>query len=273
FDPDEASRLIEKERPTVVMGVPALWQMFLASPVFAQADLSSVRVFYNGGDRCPLEVVRAFRERGLPFGGGYGLTETSPTAFMLEPEDFAAGTSKLGFIGKPAFFNEARFVNSDGNDVPPGEVGEIWLRGGNIFGGYLNRPDANAQVITDGWFHTGDLATRDENGLTFIVGRSKEMFKSGGLNVYPAEVEAVLALHPAIKEVCVIGVPDPKWNEVGHAIVALKPGVAASAKEIIAFCDGQLARYKIPQRVVFMDALPRNTLGKVNRGELKEKYS
>ena len=147
------------------------------------------------------------------------------------------------------------------------------MRGGNIFGGYLNRPDANAETITNGWFHTGDLATHDENGLTFVVGRSKEMFKSGGLNVYPAEVEAVLALHPAIKEVCIIGVPDPKWSEVGRAIVALKPGASATPDELLAFCGGQLAKYKIPQRVVFVDALPRNTLGKVNRGELKEKYS
>ena len=273
FDPDEAWRLIEKEKVTVMMGVPAIWQMFIASPLFGKTDASSVRYFYNGGDRCPLSIVQAFREKGLSFGGGYGLTETSPTAFMLEPEDFIAGTAQLGFIGKPAFFNEARFVNSDGNDVPPGEVGEIWLRGGNIFGGYLNRPDANAEVITNGWFHTGDLATRDENGLTYIVGRSKEMFKSGGLNVYPAEVEAVLATHPAIKDVCVIGVPYPKWNEVGRAIVALKPGSSATPEELLAFCDGKLARYKIPQRVVFVDALPRNTLGKVNRGELKEKYS
>jgi fatty-acyl-CoA synthase len=271
FDPDEAWRLIEKERVTVVMGVPAIWQMLLASPLFGKVDASSVRYFYNGGDRCPLEVVRAFRERGLPFGGGYGLTETSPTAFMLEPEDFERGTAQLGFIGKPAFFNDARYV-SEGKDVPPGEVGEIWLRGGNVFGGYLNRPDANAEVITDGWFHTGDLALHDEEGFTFVVGRSKEMFKSGGLNVYPAEIEAVMGKHPAIREVCVIGIPDPKWNEVGKAIVALKPGTTATPEELIAFCEGQLARYKMPKSAVFVDALPRNTLGKVNRGELKQKY-
>ncbi len=273
FEPEETIKLIEKEKPTVVMGVPAIWQMIIASPSFKTADLSSVKYFYNGGDRCPLEVVQAFRDRGCTFGGGYGLTETSPTAFMLEPEDFIKGTENLGFIGKPAFFNEARYVNSDGKDVPAGEVGEIWLRGGNVFNGYLNRPDANAEVITDGWFHTGDLAMHDEDGFTFVVGRSKEMFKSGGLNVYPAEIEAVLSKHPAIREVCVIGVPDPKWNEVGKAIVALKPGMTVTPEELIAFCDGQLARYKTPRSVVFVDALPRNTLGKINRGELKQKYS
>lgn len=272
FDPDEAWRMIEQERVTVVMGVPAIWQMLMASPLFGKVDASSVRYFYNGGDRCPLEIVRAFRERGLPFGGGYGLTETAPTAFMLEPEDFIRGTQTLGFIGKPAFFTEARYVSPEGKDVPAGEVGEIWLRGGNVFNGYLNRPDANAEVFTEGWFHTGDLALHDEEGFTFIVGRSKEMFKSGGLNVYPAEIEAVLSQHPAVREVCVIGVPDPKWNEVGKAIVALKPGINATPDDLIAFCDGKLARYKVPRSVVFVDVLPRNTLGKINRGELKTKY-
>ncbi len=272
FEPDEAMRLIEKEKATVVMGVPALGQMMLASPLFDKVDKSSVRFFYNGGDRCPLEVVRAFRERGLPFGGGYGLTETSPTAFMLEPEDFVKGTQQLGFIGKAAFFNEARYVSPDGQDVPPGEVGEIWLRGPNVFSGYLNRPEANAEVFVNGWFRTGDLANHDEEGLTFVAGRSKEMFKSGGLNVYPAEIEAVLGQHPAVREVCVIGVPDPKWNEVGRVIVAFKPGMTATTEELLAFCEGKLARYKLPKSVVCVDALPRNTLGKIVRAELKAKY-
>ena len=272
FEPDETLQLIENEKPTVVMGVPAIWQMLIASPRFKTADLSSVRIFYNGGDRCPLEVVGAFRERGLVFGGGYGLTETSPTAFMMEPADFERGTQQLGFIGKPAFFNEARLVSPEGNEVARGDVGEIWLRGGNVFSGYWNRSEATEEVFTDGWFHTGDLAVQDEHGLTYVVGRSKEMYKSGGLNVYPAEVEAVLLQHPAVREACVIGVPDPKWNEVGRAIVALKPGSAASIDELIAWCDGRLARYKTPKSVVFVDALPRNTLGKINRGELKTKY-
>lgn len=273
FDADEALRLVEKERVTVFMGVPAIWQMLIASPLFPTADLSSVRLFYNGGDRCPLQVVEAFRKRGLPFGGGYGLTETSPTAFMMEPEDFEKGTATLGFIGKAAFFNQARLVDSEGHEVSQGEVGEIWLRGPNVFSGYWNRPEATGEVFTNGWFHTGDLARKDEEGLTFVVGRSKEMFKSGGLNVYPAEIEAVLGQHPAVKEVCVIGVPDPKWNEVGRAIAVLCPGANATAEQVLSFCEGKLARYKIPRSVTFIDALPRNTLGKINRGELKSKYS
>ncbi|MGB8646949.1 MAG: long-chain fatty acid--CoA ligase [Anaerolineae bacterium] len=273
FDAEETLRLIEKEKVTVVMGVPAIWQMLIASPLFKTANLSSVRFFYNGGDRCPLEVVRAFRAQGLTFGGGYGLTETSPTAFMMAPEDFEQGTRQLGFIGKTAFFDEACLVNSEGGEVPQGEIGEIWLRGPNVFSGYWNRPEATQEVFTEGWFHTGDLAMADPEGLTFVVGRSKEMFKSGGLNVYPAEIEALIGAHPAVQEVCVIGVPDPKWNEVGRAIVALKPGCQATPEELLAFCEGQLARYKTPRSVVFVAALPRNTLGKINRGELKQKYS
>ncbi|MCL4488764.1 MAG: AMP-binding protein, partial [Chloroflexi bacterium] len=222
--------------------------------------------------RCPLHIVQAFRERGLTFGGGYGLTETSPTAFMMEPEDFERGTQRLGFIGKPAFFDEARLMSPEGKAVPRGEVGEIWLRGPNVFAGYWNRPEATAEVFVDGWFRTGDLASQDEQGLTYVVGRSKEMFKSGGLNVYPAEIEAVLGQHPAVREVCVIGVPDPKWNEVGRAIVAFQPGRTATAEELLAWCDGKLARYKIPKTVVGVDALPRNALGKVVRAELKARY-
>ncbi|MBL8058727.1 MAG: long-chain fatty acid--CoA ligase [Anaerolineales bacterium] len=273
FEPEAALRLIEAERPQIVMGVPAIWQLLLAAPRFQTADLSSVRAFYNGGDRCPLEVVRAFRERGLPFGGGYGLTETAPTAAMTEPEDFVPATAQLGFIGKPAFFTPARVRTPEGDPVPPGEAGELQLRGPNVFAGYWNRPEATAEAFTaDGWFHTGDLVTRTPEGFTFVAGRLKEMFKSGGLNVYPAEIEAVLGAHPAVREVCVIGVPDPKWNEVGRAIVALKPEAAVTGAALLEWCAGQLAGYKLPKSVVFVEALPRNTLGKIMRGELKAQY-
>lgn len=272
FEPNEALRLIEQERATVVMGVPAIWQMLLECPLLDQVDLSSVRAFYNGGDRCPLEVVEAFRRRGLPFGGGYGLTETSPTAFMLEPEDFERGTGRLGFIGKPAFFTDARVMTPEGEEVPHGEVGELWLRGPNVFAGYWNLPEATDEVFVDEWFRTGDLASQDEEGFTYVVGRRKEMFKSGGLNVYPAEVEAVLGQHPAVREVCVIGVPDPRWNEVGRAILALQPGATASGEELLAWCEGRLARYKIPKTVVVVEALPRNTLGKIVRAEVQARY-
>lgn len=272
YEPDQALRLIESEKATIVMGVPAVWQMLQASPLFKTTDLSSVRMFYNGGDRCPLSVVGTFREHGLPFGGGYGLTETSPTAFMMEPEDFDKGTARLGFIGKSAFFNEERLMSPEGKEVPRGEVGEIWLRGPNVFSGYWNRPEATAEVFADGWFRTGDLAVQDEEGLTYVAGRSKEMFKSGGLNVYPAEIEALLSQHPAVREVCVIGVPDPKWNEVGRVIVAFKPGVTATEAELLGYCEGKLARYKIPKSVVSIDALPRNALGKVVRADLKARY-
>lgn len=272
FDPDEALDLIARERVSVVMGVPAVFQLLLASPRFATADLSSVRFFYNGGDRCPLEVVETVRARGVAFGGGYGLTETSPTAFMMEPEDFTPGTSRLGFIGKAAMFTDARLVTPEGAPAAPGEAGEIWLRGPNVFSGYWDRPDANADAFSDGWFRTGDLAVQDEDGLTFVVGRIKEMYKSGGLNVYPAEIEALLIQHPAVREVCVIGVADPQWGEVGRAVVALKPETSLTAEELLAWCDGKLARYKLPRSVAFVEALPRNTLGKINRGDLKSRF-
>jgi fatty-acyl-CoA synthase len=191
---------------------------------------------------------------------------------MMEPEDFEKGTARLGFIGKSAFFNEERLMSPEGKEVARGEVGEIWLRGPNVFSGYWNRPEASAQVFANGWFRTGDLAAQDEEGLTYVVGRSKEMFKSGGLNVYPAEIEALLSQHPAVREVCVIGVPDEKWNEVGRAIVAFKPGMTATTEELLGYCEGKLARYKIPKSVVCVDALPRNALGKVVRADLKARF-
>lgn len=272
FDAESAIELIERERVTIMMGVPAVWGALLASPRFAAADFSSVRFFYNGGDRCPLQVVRAFRARGLPFAGGYGLTETSPTATMMEAEDAERGTQRLGFIGKPAFFTEARVVNSDRQDVPRGEAGELWLRGPNVFGGYWNRPEANVESFVDGWFRTGDLVEQDADGFLYVVGRLKEMFKSGGLNVYPAEIENLLEQHPAVREACVIGVPDAKWNEVGRAVVALKPGAKATEADLVAWCEGKLAHFKMPKSFVFVEALPRNTLGKINRAEVKTAY-
>jgi len=272
FDPEESLRLIEKEKVTVVMGVPAIWQMLIAAPLFKTADLSSCDISTTAATRCPLEVVKVFRERGLTFGGGYGLTETSPTAFMLEPKILSEGRRRLGSSASPRSLTRRALSAPRARTCPPARSRDLVAWRERV-GGYLNRPDANAAGFTEGWFphrRPGDARRRR---CTFVVGRSKEMFKSGGLNVYPAEIEAVMGRHPAIREVCVIGVPDPKWNEVGKAIVALKPGATATPNELIAFCEGQLARYKLPKKLVFVDALPRNTLGKVNRGELKQKFS
>jgi len=272
FEPRTALQLAARERATVIMVVPTVLRFLTEEPAWAEADLSSVRYFINGGDRCPLELVDRVRAKGVAMGGGYGLTESSPIAYLMTPDDFASGTRGLGFIGKPAVLTEARIVDEAGSDCGPGEVGEIWLRGPNIFQGYWNLPRETHESFTEGWFRTGDLARREPDGHTFIVGRKKEMLKSGGENIYPAEVEAVLAQHPAVAEACVIGRPDEVWGEVPRAVVVLHPGAETTAEELRTFAAQHLARFKVPKEWIFADSLPRTSIGKIARGEVKDRY-
>jgi fatty-acyl-CoA synthase len=181
-------------------------------------------------------------------------------------------TKKLGSAGIAPFFTDVKIVDDDGRDVPDGERGEIVVRGPNVMKGYWNRPDATAEVLIDGWFHTGDVGIRDADGYFFIVDRKKDMIISGGENVYPAEVEDALYQHPGIKEVAVIGVHDPRWGETVRAIVVRKDGVSLSEQDVIDFTQDKLARYKQPKSVVFVDLLPRNPAGKVLKFDLREQH-
>jgi fatty-acyl-CoA synthase len=272
FDAAEALRLIEEERVTMFLGVPAIHAMLVESPEFAAARLDSLRVVYNGGDRCPLPVIEAYRSRGLEFGGGYGLTETSPTAYLTELDQLDAAAGREGFVGKPSFGLDVRLVRDDGSEAGPGEVGEVLVRGPGVFLEYWGLPEQTAASFTDGWFHTGDLAVRDESGHTVLVDRKKQMLKSGGENIYPAEIEQALREHPAVAEAVVVGRPHPRWNEVPFAVVALRPGGAADEAELTAFCRERLARFKVPAGFAFVDALPRTSIGKPNRALLAEEY-
>ena len=179
---------------------------------------------------------------------------------------------KAGSAGKPALHVDVRLVDADGRDVPNGAVGEIWLRGPSISPGYWNNPEATAAAFVDGWLHTGDAATRDAEGYLFIVDRWKDMYISGGENVYPAEVENALSRLPGVAEAAVIGVPSARWGETGRAIVVAKPDAALSAEDVLAHCASLLARYKLPQDVVFTDALPRNATGKIHKPTLRERF-
>jgi fatty-acyl-CoA synthase len=272
FDPVEALRLIEEERVTMFLGVPAIHAMLVEAPEFATARLDSLRVVYNGGDRCPLAVIEAYRARGLAFGGGYGLTETSPTAYLTELDQLEAAAGREGFVGKPSFGLDARLVREDGAEAGPGEVGEVLVRGPGVFREYWGLPEQTRASFTDGWFHTGDLAVRDEAGHTVLVDRKKQMLKSGGENIYPAEIEQALREHPAVAEAVVIGRPHARWNEVPFAVVSLRPGAGADAEELRAFCAERLARFKVPTGFAFLDALPRTSIGKPNRALLAERY-
>jgi fatty-acyl-CoA synthase len=270
FDAAEVWRTIAAERCTVVLGVPTIWKMLLEAPEFADADLSSVRWLISGGAPLPQYIIEAYQQRGVVFKQGYGLTEVGVNCFAMTVEE---SVRRAGSIGKPLMFTETRLVGEDGAEVPVGEVGELWLRGQHVCRGYWKNPEATAAALDgDGWFHTGDLARRDEEGFHWIAGRQKDMIISGGVNVYPAEIEGELLLHPAVRDAAVVGVPHPTWGEVGIAFVVAREVSASLVEDLSAFLTDRLARYKVPREFRFVAALPRTAYGKVVKGELRQKY-
>jgi fatty-acyl-CoA synthase len=272
---DDMLTLIERERVTALFCVPTQYQMMMQSPRFTTTDLSSLRFLTSGGAPLPVPIIAAYRQQhGVVFKQGFGMTEFGPGVCSLSPE---YAESKAGSIGKPNYFIEARIVAADGEGgsqpLPPGEVGELVLRGPCACSGYFQNPEATAaSVDAEGWFHTGDLARCDEDGFYYIADRKKDMFISGGENVYPAEIEKVLYTHAAVAMAAVIGVPDEKWGEVGRAFIVLQPGQSASEEDFLAHCRAHLAKYKVPKSVRFLDALPLSAAGKILKRELKEKY-
>lgn len=268
-EPNMILNAIEREHCTIVFAVPTVFQMMMEHASFETTNLSALRFCVTGGSSCPLPVIERYAARGLVFRQGYGLTEVGVNCFSLAPED---ALRKAGSVGRPVFHSRARIIDEQDRDVTPGEVGELVLAGPHVCSGYWQRPDATAEAYRDGWWRTGDLVRCDQEGYYFIVGRKKELFISGGENVYPAEIEGVLATHPEIAEAAVIAQPDAKWGEVGLAVIVLRTPGSLTAQDVIAFCSDKLARYKIPRRVVFADSLPRNAMGKVIKKELRERY-
>ncbi len=271
FDPGEALRLIGDSALGIThfFGVPANYQFMAQHPGFAETDFSRLVMAGIGGAPTPVALLETYHARGVALAQGYGMTETSPAVLVLDPAD---AVHRAGSAGKPVLHGEIRIVREDGSDAPVNEVGEVWVKGAHITPGYWNRPEANRAAFTDGWLHTGDAAYVDGDGFYFIVDRWKDMYISGGENVYPAEVENVLYQLPAVAEAAVIGVADDTWGEVGRAIVVLKPGQDLSASEIMQHCQANLARYKTPRSVVFTDMLPRNATGKVHKPTLRQKF-
>lgn len=254
---------------THLFGVPSVYQFLAQAPDFETADLSRIVVAGVGGAPLPLEIIRRWQQRGISLVQGYGMTETSPGCICL---DASEAERRVGSSGKPLLHGEVKIVDGEGKPVKQGDIGEIWVRGPNITPGYWNRPEANAASFTDGWLHTGDLARQDDEGYIYIVDRAKDMYISGGENVYPAEVEDVLSRHPAIKECAVIGIADERWGETGLAIVALLSPEAATEADLMAHCRQNLAKFKCPARIVFVDALPRNATGKIHKPSLRSAY-
>ncbi len=272
FDPVRVLDLIEREGVTIFAGVPTMFQMLTQAPNWNAADLTSLRFCTSGGAPLPVPLVEKYAaEKGVRFKQGFGMTEFGPGIFALAPED---AIRKAGSIGRPNFFVDARVVDDDNNPLGPNQVGELVLRGPSCGSGYFNNPEASAEVLDDqGWLHTGDLARYDDEWYFYIVGRKKEMFVSGGENVYPAEIEAVLYRHPAVLQCAVVGIPDEKWGEIGMACVVLKPETRATEEDLIAFLREHLARYKVPRKIVFLDELPLSGAGKILKRELRERFA
>jgi fatty-acyl-CoA synthase len=267
FEVDPLLDLIGEGRVTILFGVPAIYQAISLSPRFAEGDLTRVRHWGCGGAPLPETLIRAFLAKGVRVCNGMGMTETGPTVFLMDPEH---AVERIGSVGKPQLLSQVRLVDAQGRDVGAGEQGELLFRGPNITPGYFNNPEATAAAIDrDGWLHSGDVGRRDADGYYFIVDRIKDMYISGGENVYPAEVEAVLTDHVAVLEAAVLGVPDERWGEVGHAVVRLRPGAVCDAETLRAFARTRLATYKVPKHVTIVDDYPRTAAGKVQKHVLR----
>ncbi len=267
FDGREILTAVQQEKVTILFGVPTTFEMLRDDPAFATTDLSSVRFALCGGAPTPVGLIHDWAGRGVVFRQGFGMTEVGPNCFSLPPAD---AVRKAGTVGFPVMHCEARIVDAEGRDVPQGRTGELWLRGPHVCAGYWNDPVATAAACHDGWWATGDLFSVDEEGYYRVVGRKKEMFISGGENVYPAEVEQALLQFPGVRECAVVGVADAKWGEVGRAWVA---PASVDPDALLDFLRTKIGRYKVPKSVVLVDSLPRNALGKVMKHALGELVS
>lgn len=270
FDPTAAVQFVgdPANGVTHLSLVPVMFQMMVDSPAFALADFSGFRRMLCAGGRLTERIITAFGEKGIQFMTQYGGTETGPTVTSLNPA--RQDKVRAGSCGQKAMHVEIRLVDEQGNDAALGQPGEIWVRGPAVTPGYIG--SGGTLIARDDWLKTGDVAWMDDEGFYYIVDRTKDMYKSGGENVFPGEVERVLAEHPAIAEIAVIGVADAKWGEVGLAIVALAADGHITLEEIRSFCGDKLARYKHPRHLVLVDALPRNVTGKVSKEILREQY-
>jgi len=266
FDVDETFDLVEHSGITHYVAVPTMFQMLQEHPRWADTDFSKLELVISGGAPCPLPIMQKFWDRGVDFKMGYGLTEASGNNFWLPPE---LVRKKTGSVGYPIFHIDMKIIHEDGSECTANEAGELLIRGPHVIAGYWDNPEATAETIREGWLHTGDIAKRDEDGCYSILGRSKEMFISGGENVYPAEIESVLLAHPQVIEAAVVGVPHPTWGEVGRAFLVVGDGYVET--DLKTFLAERLARYKLPHSIIILDALPLTAIGKLDKKLLATK--
>ncbi|MCB0593979.1 MAG: long-chain fatty acid--CoA ligase [Lewinellaceae bacterium] len=268
FDASTVLRLLQEEDVTLFMGVPTMLKMMAEVPEFEEATFPSLYYIIVGGEPMPIPLIERWQyAKGVAVRQGYGMTEVGPNLTSLHQND---AIRKKGSIGRPNFYVDIRIVDSEGREMPENTPGELLLRGPMVTPGYWRNEEATRRAITEGWFHTGDMVRLDEQGYLFVVDRIKNMFISGGENVYPAEVERVLQTHAGVSEAAVIGVPDAKWGEVGKAFVVRRPDVEVSEADLQGLCRNLLARFKAPKYIIFVEELPKNDTGKINRAALKQ---
>ncbi|HMN89299.1 MAG TPA: long-chain fatty acid--CoA ligase [Saprospiraceae bacterium] len=266
FEAPTVLQLLQEEGVTLFMGVPTMLKMRADEPAFEVAKFPNLLYIIVGGEPMPIPLIEKWDARQVPIRQGYGMTEVGPNLTSLHQRD---AIRKKGSIGRSNFYVDIRIVDEHGQDLPPGLPGELLLHGPMVTSGYWRNPEATAKAIKDGWFYTGDMVRQDDEGYLYVVDRIKNMFISGGENVYPAEVERVLLSHPDVAEAAVIGVPDAKWGEVGKAFVVCRT-TQRNTQDLQQHCRQHLAAYKVPKYVEFLDALPKNDTGKINRILLKD---
>lgn len=265
FSADQVLDWLQNSQSTVFMAVPTMLRMLIDDPSFATVDLSSLRYIIVGGEPLPLSLIQQWHRRGIPIRQGFGMTEVGPNLFSLHQDD---ATRKIGSIGLPNFYVETKIIDEAGIACSANVPGELLLRGPVVTPGYWKNPTATAAAFKDGWFKTGDMVKKDEEGYFYVVGRLKEMYISGGENIYPAEVERWLEKHPDVIDVAVVGVEDEKWGEVGSAFIVTRLGCTPTKESLNEFCQQGLARYKIPKYFSLIPELPKNPTGKIDRRAL-----
>ena len=270
FNAEETLRVIEQYKCTIVVGVPTIFQMIAESPKYESTNFNSVRIFISGGGACPIAIMEKYWKRYKPFKMGYGLTEVGPNNFYLPEDKIKEKPLSVGF---PVLHCDMKIVDDDNITVGSEIVGELCLRGPHVFSGYWNNEEATHAIFdSDGWVHTGDLAKTDSDGFYYIVDRKKDMYKSGGENVYPVEVEEVLYKHPNVLEAAVFGVKDEKWGEVGVAAIAPKKGKQVTEHDLKEFLIDKLAKFKHPKYYIFYTELPKSAKGTILRREVKQEF-
>ncbi len=272
FDPVTTLQFLQKENITIFMAVPTMLQMIAEQPEFEYASFPSLYYLIVGGEPMAIPLIEKWSEKGVPVRQGYGMTEVGPNLTSLHQSD---AIRKIGSIGRPNFYVQIKVMDEQGDEVQKGESGELWLKGPMVTPGYLNNNEGTAKTFSeDGkWFKTGDIVRVDEEDYIYVMDRLKNMYISGGENVYPAEIERILVKYPAVSACVIIAVKHEKWGETGRAIVVLKNGINATEQEIIDFCSTQLAKFKVPKSVVFVEEIPKTDAGKIDRKKLKNQYS